>query len=87
MYNIDCFITCKMQRKQCRIKLQVAYTGVSIKSREKTSHGFWQGTGKIAIVWVVFSGNGDEDLFLPSFSHYISGGTQDLHFLQCTSIL
>ena len=39
MYNIDYFIACKMQRKQCRIKLQVAYTGVSIKSREKTLVG------------------------------------------------
>ena len=36
MFNPDYFITYKMQRKQRRIELQVAYTGVSIKSREET---------------------------------------------------
>ena len=36
------------------IKLQMAYTGESIKSRGKNySQGFWQGTGKILIVWNV----------------------------------
>ena len=36
IYNIDDFITCKMQRKQWEIKLQMVYTGLSIKSRGKT---------------------------------------------------
>ena len=35
IYYIDYFITCKMQKSSTIIKLQMADTGVSIKSREK----------------------------------------------------
>ena len=49
----------------------MACTGVSMKSRGKTySQGFWQGTGKIVIVWDYFEGgNGDEGSVLSSFCH------------------
>ena len=42
-------VTCK--ESIAVVKLQMAYTGVSIKSRGKNySQGFWQGTGKTLIV-------------------------------------
>ena len=46
----------KCKESSAVIKLQVAYTGMSIKSRGKNySQGFWKGTGKILIVWDVES--------------------------------
>ena len=50
------FLHVKCKESSAVIKLQVAYTGMSIKSRGKSySQGFWKGTGKILIVWDVES--------------------------------
>ena len=49
------------------IKLQMAYTWVSIKNREKNyCQGLWQGTGKIEIVWDLFWENGDDQVLVLS---------------------
>ena len=56
MHNIDYFVTCKMQRKQCSdLNFRWFYTGLSIKSRLKTKvRASDKVNEKIVLVWDFF---------------------------------